>query len=444
MTTIEAAVIGTGPAGLAMALALARMGLETALVGPPFDAGKAAADRRTTALIGPSVTFMENLGVWGAEEGNGEWGVGSGEQAREDPSAFYPRSPFPIPHSPVSDPAGLTPSAALRIADDRGGLVRAPEMLFRASEAGLASFGVNIANPALVAALDAAAARAPRLARIATAGIAGIEPGPARVRLRLAGGGAVEAVLAVAADGRASVAPGAAGIAIRAWDYPQAAIAASFSHSRPHEATVNELHRHAGPLTTVPLPGRRAALVWVEERAEAQRLAGLDDAAFAAALEERLQGVLGAIGEVGPRAVHALSGRRAERMGARRIALAGETAHVVPPIGAQGLNLGLRDAAALADCVGEAKARAEDIGGEATLAAYTRARAADVLARSVSIDLLNRSLLMEILPFDMLRGAAAHALASFPSLRRLLMQQGMGLSGPLPSLMRRDGEVVRW
>ena len=309
-------------------------------------------------------------------------------------------------------------------------------MLFRASEIGLASFGVNVANPVLLAALDAAAERAPRLSRIATAGVVGIEPGSARVRLKLAEGGAVETTLAVAADGRASQAPAAAGIAVKSWDYPQAAIAASFGHGRPHQATVNELHRHAGPLTTVPLPGRRSALVWVEERAEARRLAGLDNAAFAAVLEERLQGVLGAIGDVGPRVVYPLSGRRAECMGAARIALTGETAHVVPPIGAQGLNLGLRDAAALADCVAEAKAGGQDIGDEATLAAYTQARGGDVLARSVSIDLLNRSLLMEIVPLDMLRGAAAHALASFPALRRLLMQQGMGLSGPLPSLMR--------
>jgi 2-octaprenyl-6-methoxyphenol hydroxylase len=123
-------------------------------------------------------------------------------------------------------------------------------------------------------------------------------------------------------------------------------------------------------------------------------------------------------------------------MGTARIALLGEAAHVVPPIGAQGLNLGLRDAAALADCMAGAKARGEDIGGEAALAAYSEARAGDVLARSVSIDLLNRSLLLEILPLDMLRGAAAHALATFPALRKLLMQQGMGLAGRLPSLMR--------
>jgi 2-octaprenyl-6-methoxyphenol hydroxylase len=423
MTKIEAAVIGTGPAGLATALALARVGVETALVGPPYDAAKAAADRRTTALIGPSVRFMESLGVWDSRQS----AVGS----RPAGDAEEPTADAPLPTA-----THLAPIAALRIADDRGRLIRAPEMLFQAAEAGLASFGVNIANPALLAALNAAAERAPRLARIATAGVAGIEPTAASVRLRLSEGGVVEATLAAAADGRASLAPAAAGIAIKAWDYPQAAIAASFAHSRSHEATVNELHRHAGPLTTVPLPGRRSALVWVEEPGEARRLAGLDDTAFAAELEERLQGALGAVGEVGPRAVFALSGRRAERMGAARIALAGEAAHVVPPIGAQGLNLGLRDAAALADRVAAAKAEARDIGGEATLAAYTQARAGDVLARSVSIDLLNRSLLLEILPLDMLRGAAAHALASFPSLRQLLMQQGMGLAGPLPSLMR--------
>jgi 2-octaprenyl-6-methoxyphenol hydroxylase len=114
----------------------------------------------------------------------------------------------------------------------------------------------------------------------------------------------------------------------------------------------------------------------------------------------------------------------------------GEAAHVVPPIGAQGLNLGLRDAASLADCVAEAKARGEDIGGDATLAAYDRARAPDVLARSLSIDLLNRSLLTDLLPVEALRGLAVHAIASFAPLRRALMQEGAGLAGPLPSLMR--------
>jgi 2-octaprenyl-6-methoxyphenol hydroxylase len=126
-------------------------------------------------------------------------------------------------------------------------------------------------------------------------------------------------------------------------------------------------------------------------------------------------------------------------MGARRIALVGEAAHVVPPIGAQGLNLGLRDAAALADCASEAKARGEDIGGEAMLAAYDRARRLDVLGRSLAIDLLNRSLLTSLPPVEALRTLAVHTLAGVAPLRRLFMQEGAGLAGPLPSLMVKKG-----
>lgn len=406
----EVAVIGAGPAGLVAALALARLGIGVAVVAPPYDAARAASDLRTTALIGPSVALLRNLDVWGA----------------------------------CADHAA--PLAAVRIADDRNGLIHAPEVLFSAAELALESFGANIANPILLAALDAAARRAPRLTRLATAAVTKIDPGAASVRLQLAEGGSVTAALAVAADGRHSIAPAAAGIAVRTWDYPQAAIVTSFGHTRSHDGVVNELHRRAGPLTTVPLPGLRSSLVWAEEPREAQRLASLDDAAFAAVLEERLQGLLGGIGDVGPRALHPLSGLSAARMAARRIALVGEAAHVIAPIGAQGLNLGLRDAAALAECVAQARADGADTAGPGVLAAYERARGADVFARSVSIDLLNRSLLTDFLPFEMARGVAAHLLANFGPLRRLLMQGGMGLAGglagPLPSLMRPNAPAV--
>jgi 2-octaprenyl-6-methoxyphenol hydroxylase len=424
MSELEVAVIGAGPTGLVAALALARNGLEVALVAPPAAAGAgspdprpnsasdaanervrpAAGDRRTTALIGPSVQLLLNLEAWQAC----------------------------APHA--------APLAAIRMADDRQGLIRAPELLFTAAEIGLDSFGANLPNPVLLDALRAAARRAPRLAWVKTAGVTDIAPnighGASWVRLALAEGGSVEARLAVAADGRTSRAPAAAGIAVETWDYPQTALVCSFGHSRPHAGTVNELHRQTGPLTTVPLPGQRSALVWVEAPDAARRLAGLGDGPFAEALEEALQGVLGSIGPVGPRALHDLGGRRAERMARARVALVGEAAHVVPPIGAQGLNLGLRDAAVLADVLAEARARGEDIGAEAALAAYDRARRADVAARSLSIDLLNRSLIADLVPVDMLRGLAAHAVASFAPLRRALMQEGTGLAGPLPRLMR--------
>jgi len=402
----DVAVIGAGPAGLASALALARLGIAVAIVAPPYDAARAAGDRRTTALIGPSVELLKNFGVW----------------------------PFCA--------ADAAPFTAVRIADDREAVVRAPEVLFRARELGLESFGANIPNPVLLAALNAVAGDSPRLARIDTAAVTGIEHRNSCVCLKLAEGGSVTTTLVVAADGRNSIGLAAAGIALRSWDYPQTAIVTSFGHSRAHHGTVNELHRRFGPLTTVPLPGLYSSLVWVKEPHEAQRIAGLAGDGFAELLEDRLQGVLGAIGDVGPRLVYPLSGSIAARMAARRIALVGEAAHVIPPIGAQGLNLGLKDAAALADCAAAAKVHGQDIGGADVLDAYHHARGADVVARSGAIDLLNRSLIADFLPLDLLRGAAGHVLASSGMLRGLLMRGGLGSTGTLPRLMRPNAPLA--
>jgi 2-octaprenyl-6-methoxyphenol hydroxylase len=164
----------------------------------------------------------------------------------------------------------------------------------------------------------------------------------------------------------------------------------------------------------------------------------LDDQSFTAALDDRLQGVLGEVREVGQRALYPLAGATAERMGARRVALVGEAAHVVPPIGAQGLNLGLRDAAALAECAANALARGQNIGDGDTLATYEQARGSDVALRTAAIDLLNRSLLHDVLPIGLLRGAAVHTIANSTALRRILMRGGMGTSEQLPRLMRRN------
>jgi len=403
MTTIshEVAVVGAGPAGLASALALAHFGLDVAVAAPPPAEGSAApADPRTTALLASSLEMLRNLGVW--------------QRCCKHAAALE----------------------GVRIVDDRGGLLRAPEVLFRAGELGLPAFGANIANRALGEALLAAARDAASLVWRPTAGVLEVTPRPACVRLRLAEGGSLEARLVVAADGRNSRTRAAAGIPVGTWSYPQAAIATTFRHTRPHGAVTTELHRRAGPLTTVPLPGLASSLVWVEDPAEARRLACLPEAPFLAELGARLQGLLGALSEVGPRALYPLSGLSAHAMGGGRIALVGEAAHVIPPIGAQGLNLGLRDAAALADCVREARAQGADVGGPAVLAAYGRARAADVLARTLSVDLLNRSLLLDLLPAQALRGLGLHALANIAPLRRLVMQGGLGAIGALPSLMR--------
>jgi 2-octaprenyl-6-methoxyphenol hydroxylase len=299
----------------------------------------------------------------------------------------------------------------------------------------LASFGANVANFPLTSALYSAC-QTSGVRWIATSAAVGVTVGPDHVQVRLAEGGTLTARLAVAADGRGSITRAATKIAIRTWAYGQTAIATTFTHDRPHAATTTELHRHAGPLTTVPLPGDASSLVWVETHEEAQRLMGLGDATFAGELEAPLRGLLGAIGTVGPRASYPLSGLSAERMGANRVALVGESAHVIPPIGAQGLNLGLRDAAALAELAGAAHARGEDIGAPDVLEAYQTARAGDVLARTVSVDLLNRSLLLDFMPVQALRGLGLHLLANVGPLRRLAMRGGLSAPGPLPALMR--------
>jgi 2-octaprenyl-6-methoxyphenol hydroxylase len=399
----EAIVVGAGPAGLTTAVALGAMGLDVLIAAPAYDPARAQADQRTTALLPSSIQLLENLGVWGA-----------------------------CAHL-------AAPLEGVRIVDDRGGLLRAPEVLFRAQELGLASLGANIPNAALNGALDTAAGTASRLRRLATSAVVGMAVGPECVDLVLAEGGKARGRLAVAADGRNSIVRAAAGIGVSTWTYDQAAIAAVFRHSGSHANITTEFHRRAGPLTVVPLPGDASSLVWVETAAQARRLAALDDAAFLAELSERLQGLLGQLRELGPRATFPLAGLNAQSMARRRTALVGEAAHAIPPIGAQGLNLGLRDAASLAECVGAEHAAGRDIGADAVLEAYAAARAADVFARAVSVDLLNRSLLIDVLPVQALRGLGLHLLANAGGLRRLLMQGGLGAPGPVPRLMQPGG-----
>jgi 2-octaprenyl-6-methoxyphenol hydroxylase len=396
----EILVIGAGLTGLAAALALAALEIEVALIAPPADAPAGGLrDARSTALLASSVEFLINLEVW-----------------------------------PLCREAS-EPLRAIRIVDDRPGLLQAPEVLFEASALGLPEFGANILNGPLLAALRTAAASARRIVHIASAGVRRLEPAADQIHVALAEGKTLSAKLVVAADGHRSLARSSAGITTRTWTYPQAAVATSFSHTRPHAGITTELHREAGPLTTVPLPGRASACVWVEAPERARALAALPDADFTAALEEALKSHLGQVTLAGERRVYPLAGLVAERMGGNRVALVGEAAHVIPPIGAQGLNLSLRDAAALADCVAGALRAGGDPGAPEVLDSYETKRRGDVTARTVGVDLLNRSLLLDA-PAQVLRGAALHLLANFSGLRRLAMQAGLSPVSELPSLMR--------
>lgn len=403
-----ALVVGGGPAGLAAALALSRAGTDVVLAAPPhqprYQSGGALEDRRTAALFGGSVELLRNLEVWDGLCGLSE------------------------------------PLTAIRIVDDTGGLIKAPEVLFKASEAGLDAFGYNVPNAALVAALFEAARRpGSGIEVLETAGIESLDCTAPRVRAITREGRTIEADLVAAADGRNSVCRQAAGITTRTWDYPQSAVVCSFEHTRPHRTVSTEFHRQSGPFTVVPMPGNASSLVWVEARREAARLASLGDAAMIAAIEQRLQGLLGSITTITPRAAFPLSGLTADTFAANRVVLVGEAGHVIPPIGAQGLNLGLRDAATLADCVAAALWRSEDIGSSGVLNSYAKARRADVTSRIWTIDLLNRSLITALLPVQLARGAGLYALQAIEPLRRFLLREGIQPSGAIPTLMQQGG-----
>lgn len=376
----DIAIIGAGAVGLAAALRLARMGRDVVLFGVPL----APRDGRTVALLDGSWRFLAALGL-------------------EDELA------------PLA-----APLATMRMVDDTGSLFRQPPVEFKAAELGLAAFGWNVENATLVEIMARHVAQEPRIRQVPHP-VETIVPGPDGVRLAGKDFEAITARLVVGADGRRSRTRDAAGITTRDWTYPQTALTAILSHRREHLDASTEFHTRAGPCTLVPLPGRRSSLVWLLEPAEAERIALLDDSAFARAVEARTHSILGAMALDGPRGAVPMGGLSVSRFAASRIALAGESAHVFPPIGAQGLNLGLRDVLALCDTVADAA----DPGDDGVMARYDRSRQADVRLRTGAVDALNRTLLSEVLPADLLRGAGLLALARLAPLRRIVMRHGL-------------------
>jgi len=391
----DVAVIGTGPAGLAAALALAGLGVRVTAIGPP----PTRSDTRTAALFDGSVTLLENLGL-------GETCRSAGE-----------------------------PIHGIRIIDDMGSFLRAPEVTFIAAEASLERFGYNVPNSGLTAAMRSRAVGLAGLDLLDTA-VTHVSAAADHVEIDLPDGQRLTARLVVGADGRQSLCREAAGISVKTWRYEQNALTCTFAHQRPHCGISTEFHRCFGPFTVVPSPGRSSSLVWVERPEETERLAALDEAAFRDAVETRLQGLLGTVGEIGPRSVFPLSGLSAATAGAARIALVGEAVHVIPPIGAQGLNLGLRDVACLADCVADALAVGGDIGAPTVTDAYSRMRRADIASRIWSIDVLNRTLLSTAGPVQALRGIGLHALKAAGPLRRMAIREGLAPSFVAPRLMQ--------
>jgi 2-octaprenyl-6-methoxyphenol hydroxylase len=383
-TSFDVAVIGGGPAGVAAAIALAETGTRTALV-----ARRASySDNRTTALLGGSVEFLDGLGVW--------------SRCRDKAAALE----------------------AMRLVDDTGRLIRAPEVRFSCHEIGLDAFGYNIDNRSLMLALEKRAAELSNLIRFDDeADNVLTEAGD--VAIHTPAGQYLTARLVVGADGRHSLCREAAGIYVTRRDLKQTALTFNVAHSRPHRNVSTEFHTPHGPCVFVPLPGDRCSIVWVTSPAEAERLRALTDEDLSAAIEKQSHFILGAMSVEPGRNLFPLTIERPKSFASDRIALVGEAAHVVPPIGAQGLNLGLRDAADIAKLAGKAVAAGRDPGTDEVLKRYDWARRPDILSRTFMIDIANRSLLNDFLPLQPVRAVGMHLLGAIGPLRRFAMREGL-------------------
>jgi 2-octaprenyl-6-methoxyphenol hydroxylase len=401
----EILVAGAGAAGLTTAIALAQAGFEVAVVGR-LDA---ARNGRTVALFEASVRLYRSLG------------------------ALERLEPF------------ARPLKRIRLIDDTGSFFRTEPVLLRAAEIGIDAFGINIANADLVAALAEEARRTPGVTLIEDT-LMGHIVSSRNISARLGAGGKIEAAVLIGADGRRSSVRTAAGIGFREWSYPQTALTAIVAHARGHFDTSTEFHTRVGPCTLVPLPAtaerkHRSSLVWLMSPEDATRRMALDDAALAAELRAQTRDLHGEMEMEGPRGAFPMAGLRCHRLTSTRVALVADAGHAFPPIGAQGLNLGLRDVAQLASSLG--KHGRVDPGAPAALADYEAARRFDVATRVAGVAALNSSLLAREAPVDFLRAAGLAAMAHVGPLRRALMREGIAPAGRLPPLMRSPRKTAK-
>ena len=399
-------VAGAGAAGLSAAHAFVAQGRKVIVVGK-VETQQAG---RTVALFEGSLRFYRALGLW------------------EGCSAH------------------ANPMEGIRMIDDTGSIFPTRPKEFRSREIDLDAFGENIENNALVAELAEAARANPDITLIEDL-IDTFELNYSGAKARLASGGWIEAKFIVAGEGRNSQARQIAGITVKTWTYPQIALTVLLAHEKPHHNMSTEFHKRSGPFTFVPLRGRegaphRSSLVWLVTPREAMRLQALPPEMLAMEIEDEAHGLLGAVTLDGPVGAAPMGGMKTSGVTGLRMALIGESAHLFPPIGAQGLNLSLRDIANLVDCL-EGVNLDEPDGITRALGTYERQRSLDIGFRINGVDILNRSLLVHALPVDFARAFALNFFSAIGPLRRALMREGVTPHGPTPKLMRSQPPVRR-
>lgn len=384
-------IAGGGVAGLTAAAAFGTAGFDVVLVdpAPPVVTAEAeGADLRTTAFLQPARDFLERAGLWGR----------------------------------------LAPHAAelqiMRIADASG-----PDPVvadFNASDISDLPFGWNLPNWLLRREMMGRLSELPNVRFLAGTGFDSMLARTAHCLVRLSGGQQYQAQLVIGADGRNSTVRAAAEITASTTRYGQKALTFAVTHESPHNNISTEVHQKGGPFTLVPLPdhdGRPcSAVVWMDDSAQTTARAQLPLAEFNAAATERSANLYGPLSLVGKRSVWPIISQIADRITGPRTALVAEAAHVIPPIGAQGLNMSLGDLAALLDLA----TQTDDLGGQAMLDAYARARHDDIRLRVRGIDALNRASIAGNPVLQDLRKLGIKALYGATPVRHKLMELGLG------------------
>jgi 2-octaprenyl-6-methoxyphenol hydroxylase len=407
-------IAGAGMAGATFALAAAQGGLKVVLVDPqPFPQQLAPTfDGRSTAIAFSTFRMLDALGVG---------------------AALRPHA-CRMDRILVTD--GRRPGAAARSASSAFLRFDADEIGDRTDGEPL---GYMVENRRIRAALADAVTAAGIEVR-APASVSAVKAGAARTVVTLADGGVLEAALAVGAEGRGSLVRKAAGIDTVGWGYGQSGVVATVSLGRDHGNVAHEYFLPSGPFAILPLTERRASLVWTESTRRGEALRDASDEAFHAHLMRRFGDFLDRVTVVGPRFVYPLSLQLAERLTGPRTALIGDAAHAVHPVAGQGLNMGLKDAAALAEVLVEGMRLGEDIGAETVLDRYARWRRFDNTSLAAGFDGFVRLFSNDLPPVRLARGLGIAAVNRIAPLRRAFMQEAGGASGDLPRLLR--GEAV--
>lgn len=389
-------IAGGGLNGPALGLALARAGLTVAVVDaqPARARAEAAFDGRAYALAIASRRLLSAIGVWPALAADSQ----------------------PMLKIVASDGRAGEGPARLALRFDSAEIEEGP-------------VGHMVEDRHLYAAFLTAMEACPGLTHIPATTVTGHQAGAAGVTVTLSDGRELTAAMLAACDGRTSPAAVRAGIRRTGHAYGQTALVAAIAHERPHHGIAHQFFMPTGPLAILPLTGNRSSIVWSEADANARAIAALDDEGFLAVLRPRFGDFLGAIALAGPRFSYPLNLTLADSYVAPRLALVGDAAHGVHPIAGQGLNLGLRDVAALAEVLVGAHRRGEDIGAPDVLERYQRWRRFDATSLALGMDAVNTLFSNDNQLLRMARDAGLGLVNRIAPLRRAFMRQAAGLSG---------------